>query len=255
MDINIKWSPTKNFSKGRKGVKPIAIINHITSGQFPGCLNWLQNPASSASAHYIVSRDGRIFQLVKDEDSAWHAKANKPSWRLYNGTGVNRYTLGIEHEGYGSQGGNGALTEAQYQATLQLHKHLMKKHNIPADKDHIIGHYMTDSVNRPNCPGPSFPWDRLFEDLTLRRSVKILVSGKILTGLILDDNLTYVPVRPFGDALGAPVVWDSSTKTVTIGGLAIKTTLIDGVSYSAVRSIAERLGKKVLWDGKQVVIE
>ncbi|HHY13968.1 MAG TPA: S-layer homology domain-containing protein [Thermoanaerobacterales bacterium] len=33
------------------------------------------------------------------------------------------------------------------------------------DEDHIIGHYRIDSVNRPNCPGNKFPWNRLFDDL------------------------------------------------------------------------------------------
>jgi hypothetical protein len=53
----------------------------------------------------------------------------------------------------------------QYQATLWLHKQLIAKHGIPIDEGHIIGHYRIDSVNRPNCPGPGFPWQRLFSDL------------------------------------------------------------------------------------------
>nr|WP_072774986.1 N-acetylmuramoyl-L-alanine amidase [Desulfitobacterium chlororespirans] len=33
----------------------------------------MQNPASQVSSHYLVLKDGRILQLVKDEDTAWHA--------------------------------------------------------------------------------------------------------------------------------------------------------------------------------------
>lgn len=162
----IIWKGTPNYTAGRSGKKIIAIVDHITAGQFPGCMNWLQNPEAKASAHYLVTRAGEIYQLVAEENTAWHAGAvSKPSWNLYDKTNPNRYTIGIEHEGYDSCGGDGTLTEAQYQATLWLHRQLISKWGISVDTDHIIGHYRIDSVNRPNCPGPNFPWTRLFEDL------------------------------------------------------------------------------------------
>lgn len=160
--MEIEWASSPNYSRGRNGRKIIAIVNHITAGTFPGCLSWMRNPQAKASAHYLVTRQGKVYQMVGDEDTSWHAGAvNKPSWKLYDGTNPNRYTIGIEHECLSG----GLLTEAQYKATVELHKMLIAKYNIPIDKDHIIGHYRIDSVNRPNCPGPSFPWDRLFSDL------------------------------------------------------------------------------------------
>ena len=163
--MEIKQKPSKNFSS-RQGRKIIAIVDHITAGAFSGAVSWLSNPAAKASAHYIISRAGEIVQLVADENKAWHAGGpNKPNWPVYDGTDPNLYTIGIEHEGYKDQGGNGQLTEDQYQATLWLHRQLIAKHGIKIDRDHIIGHYRIDSVNRPNCPGPAFPWDRLFADL------------------------------------------------------------------------------------------
>ncbi len=160
--METEWAASPNFSKGRNGKKIIAIVNHITAGAFPGCLSWMKNPQAKASAHYLVTRQGKIYQMVRDEDTSWHAGAvNKPSWKLYDGTNPNRYTIGIEHECLTG----GLLTEAQYKATVELHKMLIAKYNIPIDEDHIIGHYRIDGVNRPNCPGPIFPWDRLFSDL------------------------------------------------------------------------------------------
>lgn len=157
-----EWSPSPNFSS-REGRKIIAIVDHVTAGAFPGCLSWLQNPVSQASAHYIVTKTGRIIQLVKEGDKAWaNGIVNKPNWSLYDGTNPNFYTLSIEHEG---QSG-GELTELQYQATLFLHKELTLKYSIPIDTDHIIGHYRIDSVNKANCPGSGFPWAWLFKDLS-----------------------------------------------------------------------------------------
>ncbi|MTI82762.1 MAG: N-acetylmuramoyl-L-alanine amidase [Firmicutes bacterium] len=160
-EFEIEFVGTPNHTKGRRGSVPIAIVNHITGGNYPGCLSWMQNPAAQASAHYLVTRSGKILQLVKDEDAAWHAgRVNKANWPLYKGSNPNRYTLGIEHEGF-----NGDLTEVQYRATVWLQKKLIQKWDIPVGEDYIIGHYRIDSVDRPYCPGPKFPWDELFKDL------------------------------------------------------------------------------------------
>lgn len=107
---------------------------------------------------------------MEDKDTAWaNGIVNKPNWSIYSAKGYNpnRYTVSIEHENYPEDGELG-LTEAQYQATLSLHLYLIKLYNIPVDREHIIGHNRIDSVNRPNCPGKYFPWDRLFKDLRER---------------------------------------------------------------------------------------
>lgn len=173
MDYTIQWYPSKNFSPGRRkygtqAEQVLGIVDHITAGPYPGCRDWLCNPEAKASAHYIITRKGEIVQLVKESDTAWHAGiVNKPNWDLYTKMGFNpnRWTIGIEHEEYSGDGEPG-LTEIQYQASLWLHKQLIAKYGIPVDTEHIVGHYRVDSVDRPNCPGPDFPWDRLFRDLS-----------------------------------------------------------------------------------------
>lgn len=124
---------------------------------------------------------------MKDEDTSWHAGiVNRPNWPLYNGTNPNQYTIGIEHEGL-----DGALTKAQYQASLWLHQQLIKRHGIPVDRDHIIGHYRINSVNKANCPGPKFPWERLFNDLkggTMPMWKKNIIKDAINAGLINEKH-------------------------------------------------------------------
>lgn len=91
MGFVIEWHPSPNFSS-REGRTPIAIVDHITAGAFPGCQDWLCDPAAQASAGYIVTKIGRIIQLVKDGAKAWHAGVvNKPSWVLYDGSNPNVY--------------------------------------------------------------------------------------------------------------------------------------------------------------------
>ncbi|MEA1960425.1 MAG: N-acetylmuramoyl-L-alanine amidase [Bacillota bacterium] len=174
-DFIVEWAGTPNFSNGRKGRKPIVIVDHITTGLYPGTLHWMQNPTAKASAHYLVTKTGLIFQMVKDEDTAWaNGVVNKPNWPLYDGTNPNRYTLTIEHEGLAGD----ALTEEQYQASLWLHKKLIQKWHIAVTEDTIIGHYRIDGVNRVNCPGPNFPWKRLFEDLNANEAEPLVVGWK-----------------------------------------------------------------------------
>jgi peptidoglycan hydrolase-like protein with peptidoglycan-binding domain len=160
----IKWIGSPNYYSGRNGYKIIAIVNHIMCGTLEGTDSWFKNRASQVSAHYGVGKDGTIHQYVRDEDTAWAVGAvNRPTWPLYGQVQghVNSSTISIEHEGWPQDG----LTEAQYQATLWLHKQLIAKHGIPVDRLHIIGHDELDTVNRRDCPGPKFPWSRLMRDL------------------------------------------------------------------------------------------
>jgi N-acetylmuramoyl-L-alanine amidase len=160
--MQILHAPSPNFTPSRQGRNIIAIVDHITAGLMPGTLSWLRNPASNVSSHYLVTKAGEVYQLVKDEDTAWHAGiVNRPIWPLYDGTNPNRYTLGIEHEALSGEG----LTEAQYQATMKLHRKLTERWGIPVDRNHIIGHNLLDTVNRINDPGQNFPWERLMKDL------------------------------------------------------------------------------------------
>lgn len=263
--MEIKQVASPNFRSGRSGKKIIAIVDHITAGAFPGCLNWLVNPQAQASAHYLVNQAGEIYQLVQDEDTAWHAGiVAKPNWPLYDGSNPNRYTLGIEHEGF-----DGTLSEAQYQATLWLHRQLTARWGIPVNRDHIIGHYRIDSVNRPNCPGPNFPWDRLLADLKQSPypAVTVVAGGITLQGVII-DGYSHAPVAEFCRALGKTVSWDAATNTVlvqdyrgpayaytsytkiAVGSQLIPATIINSRSYAPVRAVAFALGRQISWNAE-----
>ncbi|MDD4802280.1 MAG: N-acetylmuramoyl-L-alanine amidase [Syntrophomonas sp.] len=215
--MQIHTVPSPNYSQGRNGKGVIAIVNHITAGLMPGTLSWLRNPGAKVSCHYLVAKDGRIYQLVADEDTAWHAGiVKKPDWVLYDGSNPNLYTIGIEHE---CKSG-GELTETQYQATLWLQRNLIRKWPaIKADADHIIGHYRIDSVNRANDPGANFPWIRLFRDLNdvnpAQQTINIRMRGQNMTGIVI-NNTTYAPVRQLAENLGYKVTWDEKNNTVIV---------------------------------------
>lgn len=76
-EINNRNSP--NFTVGRGGKKVNKIVIHwwgdpAQNPSAEGVVNWLCNPASGVSAHYVVTGTGRrAWCLVNETDTAWHA--------------------------------------------------------------------------------------------------------------------------------------------------------------------------------------
>ena len=85
-EITNRNSP--NFWAGGNTIKGITIHHWGDPRNNPtaeGVVNWLCNPASQVSAHFVITGTGRrVWQLVADKDRAWHAM---------NG---NHSTLGLE---------------------------------------------------------------------------------------------------------------------------------------------------------------
>lgn len=240
--LDIKKTPSPNRYNGRNGWKPDMICNHITQGRMPGCLSWLRNPASQASANFLIARNGTIYELVDIRDAAWcNGTTPQPNKRYYNGrsllstvrernTNANYYTVSIEHEGMSGE----PLTEEQYQSSLWLHKHItievktLYDVDILVDREHIVGHYQIAPKEKPICPGDAFPWDRLMRDLARWKkernkggndvqTVKVLYKGKriSLRGYVKDGR-NYVQIREAFEKTGHTVDWDNTTKTVII---------------------------------------
>ncbi len=112
------------------------IVIHVAQGTYSGTISWFENSAAQASAHYVVSRKGRVAQCVRDMDIAWHAGL----WE------TNTLSIGIEHEGYIDN--PDSFTNKMYHASARLSAWYCKKYEILIDREHIIGH---DQV--PGCPG------------------------------------------------------------------------------------------------------
>ena len=131
-----------SFTKASRGKKQIhTIVIHATDGgSLLGNVWWLSGGHSHASAHYVVSRDGSIVQLVHLSDIAWHAG----NWQ------TNVHSIGIEHVGetYDPAG----FTKAEYAASAKLVAWLVQRYDIPVDRKHIIGHSQVPDPKRPRAP-------------------------------------------------------------------------------------------------------
>jgi len=207
------------------GYKIIAIVNHIMSGTLIGTDAWFANPASKVSSHFGVGKNGEIHQYVNLANPAWaNGVINNPSWSLLqSGVNPNYYTVSIEHEGESGD----VMPEAQYQSTLALHRWLIETLEIQVTRDNIIGHYQIDSVNKINCPGTGFPWDRLFKDLqggsdVLKVAVLLYTKEDYWAGadVAAKNSNCAIFVRPVD--LSVPVDAMNAQKLIVVGGSTTK---------------------------------
>lgn len=238
--MNIIQKKSPNQEDGRKGWKPDMIVCHITEGNFDGAVSWLCNPASKASAHFVVSRKGEIAQLVNLKNTAWaNGTATDASDKRYYGkstlksvidrkTNANYYTIGIETEGF-SAITNGALTDIQKIALIELIKYITTEIkriyniNIAVDRQHIVGHYEITPITKPNCPGKLFPFDEIINQLNgeakkmdgdeeMVEKSKFQIDGKIYDiDRILKDSTNYIKVSDLKQA-GFDISYDKLQK-------------------------------------------
>lgn len=136
MNIIFKGSP--NYNKGRAGKKIEKIVIHwFGIGSLESANTRFQNPASQVSAHFGVSQ-GRIWQWVKEEDTAWH------SGNLL----VNQTSIGIEHDA-GVEPPHD-LSQLDYNTSAELLAYISKKYNIPLNRSTVVGHR---EIKATQCPG------------------------------------------------------------------------------------------------------
>jgi len=181
--MNIIQRTTPNQNTGRSGWIPDMIACHITDGAFDGAVSWLTDPASQASSHFVVAKDGKVVQLVPIENTAWangtnniqndsrgnmYSKLAAVRDRMVN---ANLYTISIEHEGKSAET-QGALTTAQLDATVELIAYIRKEvkriygKDIPISRNNIVAHSDIAPRWKPNCPGAQFPFDEIIKRLS-----------------------------------------------------------------------------------------
>lgn len=100
------------------------------------------------SSHYLIDREGRVYQLVADKDMSYHAGISRmPDGR----TSVNQFSIGIELLNTPED----ACTEAEYESLRKLIALLKIRYPI----NNIVGHGQI-APQRRNDP-LNFDWTRL----------------------------------------------------------------------------------------------
>jgi AmpD protein len=116
------------------------------------------------SAHFYISRRGRVVQCVPVHRRAWHAGTS----RFITAQGVrenlNHTSIGVELSG----SDNAPYTDAQYQALSRL----LRRLNGAFPLSYVVGH-CDIAPGRKTDPGDSFDWLRLQSELPPSVAAKI----------------------------------------------------------------------------------
>ncbi len=144
-------SPSPNFTKRRGTSKPDMVVLHYTAtSSASNALNTLCNSKAQVSAHYLISENGCIFNLVDESKRAWHAGLSH--WGGISD--INSHSIGIEL----SNDGFSPFGEKLMGSLEVLLKEILKKWNIPVHR--VLGH-SDISPGRKIDPGRKFDWERL----------------------------------------------------------------------------------------------
>ena len=141
-------SPNYN---SRKNSKISLIIIHYTAlKNATDAILYLCNKENKVSAHYVISQNGTVFNLVKDKYRAWHA--GKAYWQ--DKTDINSISIGIELD-YSPYGKNNIFSFKMISSLKMLLTKLQKNYKI--NKNSILAH-SDIAPFRKTDPGKNFPW-------------------------------------------------------------------------------------------------
>ena len=143
------WVPSKNYNARQ----PSMIVLHYTQeGSAQEALDTLRtrNSGGPVSAHYLIGKDGTIYQLVPEQERAWHAGDSQ--WGVTDD--VNSRSIGIELDNNGSE----PFAQPEIDSLLRLLTNITTRLGIP--RTSIVGH-ADIAPTRKDDPGAWFPWSEL----------------------------------------------------------------------------------------------
>lgn len=144
------WIPagTENYTPAQRTRDDIRwIVIHDTEETSAETVAIFTSPERQTSAHFTVTRDGHVIQMVHLGDTA-HQAGNWP---------YNQQSIGIEHEYYTGH----TYTSAEYEASARLVRWLMTQTGVephfpmavgpasPEDGSGIIGHRHVPDPRNP----------------------------------------------------------------------------------------------------------
>ena len=141
------WRPasSKNYSDRPPTIEIDCVVLHATAGGLSGTLAWFANPNSGVSAHYVVAKDGRVFQMVEERKKAHHAGASEFQGRQ----DFNRFSVGIEI--VNKNDGQDPYPPDQFEALVNLVDYLVEKYDI--QRQWIVTHADISTVGKTDPRG------------------------------------------------------------------------------------------------------
>lgn len=158
MKPEFSFIASPNFRPGRRKPVSALIVHYTGSVTLDSIVGWFARPESAMSAHYVVGRDGKVVQMVKEEDVAWHAgrSAMFPNEKPPREPNVNDFSIGVELVGTMDSG----FTDRQLASFYELLAQLVAKYRIPPER--VVGHCHIAPGRRQDPDGVDgqFPWSK-----------------------------------------------------------------------------------------------
>jgi N-acetylmuramoyl-L-alanine amidase len=128
----------------------MVVLHYTAMTSAQAALARLCDPLAEVSAHYLIGRCGTCWQMVLEDDRAWHAGAG--AWGGV--TDVNSRSIGIELDNDGTS----PFSAPMMDRLEPLLAGILARWAIPAAR--VIGH-ADMAPGRKIDPGPRFDWCRL----------------------------------------------------------------------------------------------
>lgn len=139
--------PSPNYDYRRP---VLVVLHHTGASNADSALKTLTTPALKVSSHYLITKSGKIIQLVDEHKRAWHAGVSK--WRGFSD--INSISIGVELDNNGSE----PYAQAQIQALLTLLQDLKSRYRLSTTD--FVGHADV-APGRKVDPSFLFPWHEL----------------------------------------------------------------------------------------------
>lgn len=146
---NPEWISTVNFNLRKPN---FVVIHHTAQDSLQQTLKTFTLTRTQVSAHYVISDDGTVVQMLNDYLRAWHG--GNAIWG--KNTDINSASIGIELDNNGSE----PFSEAQINSLIALLSRLKKDYSIPSAN--FIAH-SDIAPTRKSDPSAFFPWKNLAE--------------------------------------------------------------------------------------------
>lgn len=151
------WCPSPNREPRWNARIPDMLILHYTGmDTAEAALDWLTCEESKVSCHYLVDEEGRVTQMVRESERAWHAGQS-----LWSGeTDLNSCSIGIEIHNPGHDIDYRDFADMQMDAVIALAGDILSRQAIPPHR--VLAH-SDIAPGRKRDPGEKFDWRRLAE--------------------------------------------------------------------------------------------
>jgi len=178
-----------NFTPGRK--KEIkAIIIHRTFGSLEKTVHRCLDSNFWESFHFLISQEGKIIQLVKCQDTAWHCGwISNPKAPAFLKPNPNLYSIGIACEDQGREAKKikeSFFTAEQEESLRNLIAFLGENLEIKIDSQHVLGHSAIDPQRNSQDPGSFLNWNKILPKNSILSSKKKKRSQKKIVSYTID---------------------------------------------------------------------